>query len=97
MSTPLLLLDLAFLGKTSLHTGSLLGANAANAYMIATGFVATISANRMTGHIWYVVSCFAFLATVYLLVNQYRQEAERKAASSPSSAVDNLSDYMAVG
>jgi bacteriorhodopsin len=46
--------------------------------MIVTGFVATISPNRSIGHIWYVVSCFAFLATAYLLVNQYRLEAERK-------------------
>ena len=46
--------------------------------MIVTGFVATISPNRAIGHIWYVVSCFAFLATAYLLVNQYRQEAEHK-------------------
>ncbi|KJH72993.1 bacteriorhodopsin [Aliterella atlantica] len=76
LSTPLLLLDLTFLGKTSLPiTASLIGANA---YMIVTGFVATISADRTIGHIWYVVSCFAFLATVYLLVNQYRKEAERK-------------------
>lgn len=76
LSTPLLIIDLTFLGKTSLPiTGSLL---AANAYMIATGFVATISPNRAIGHIWYVVSCFAFLATAYLLVNQYRKEAERK-------------------
>lgn len=80
LSTPLLILDLTFLGRTSLPiTGSLLGANA---YMIVTGFVATISANRRIGHIWYVVSCFAFLATVYLLVNQYRKEAERKHPSS---------------
>lgn len=76
LSTPLLILDLTFLGRTSLPiTGSLLGANA---YMIATGFVATISPSRSIGHIWYVVSCFAFLATAYLLVNQYRREAERK-------------------
>lgn len=76
LSTPLLILDLTFLGRTSLPiTGSLLGANA---YMIVTGFVATISANRSIGHIWYVTSCFAFLATAYLLVNQYRREAERK-------------------
>ncbi len=76
LSTPLLILDLTFLGRTSLPiTASLLGANA---YMIVTGFVATISANRSVGHIWYVVSCFAFLATAYLLVNQYRKEAERK-------------------
>lgn len=76
LSTPLLILDLTFLGKTSLPiTASILGANA---YMIVTGFVATISADRAIGHIWYVVSCFAFLATLYLLVNQYRKEAERK-------------------
>ena len=76
LSTPLLLLDLTFLGKTSLPiTGSLLGANA---YMIVTGFVATISADRRIGHIWYVVSCVAFVATLYLLLNQYRKEAERK-------------------
>ena len=75
LSTPLLIIDLTFLGKTSLPiTASLLGANA---YMIATGFVATISADRTVGYIWYVVSCFAFLATVYLLVNQYRKQAER--------------------
>ena len=76
LSTPLLILDLTFLGRTSLPTtASLLGANA---YMIATGFVATISADRRIGQIWYVVSCFAYLATAYLLVNQYRKEAERK-------------------
>jgi len=76
LSTPLLLLDLTYLGKTSLPiTASLIGANT---YMIVTGLVATISANRDIGHIWYVVSCFAFLAVVYLLVNQYRKEAERK-------------------
>lgn len=76
LSTPLLILDLTFLGKTSLPiTGSLLGANA---YMIVTGFVATISANRNIGHIWYVVSCVAFIAIFYLLLNQYRKEAERK-------------------
>ena len=76
LSTPLLLLDLTFLGRTSLPIiGSLLGANS---YMIVTGFVATISANRAIGHIWYIVSCFAYLATAYLLLNQYRKESERK-------------------
>lgn len=76
LSTPLLLLDLTFLGRTSLPiTGSLLGANT---YMIVTGFVATISPNRAIGHIWYIVSCVAFLAVFYLLLNQYRKEAERK-------------------
>lgn len=74
-STPLLLLDLAFLGRTSLPTtGSLIGANA---YMIVTGFVATITPKPMS-YIWYLVSCGAFLATLYLLVAPYRAEAEQK-------------------
>lgn len=74
-STPLLLLDLTFLGRTSLPiTGSLLGANA---YMIATGFVATISPKPIS-YIWYIVSCGAYVAIVYLLAKPYRVEAERK-------------------
>jgi bacteriorhodopsin len=74
-STPLLLLDLAFLGRTSLlTTGSLIGANA---YMIVTGFVAAITPKPMN-YIWYTVSCAAFLATLYLLVQPYRREAEQK-------------------
>ncbi len=74
LSTPLLLLDLTFLGRTSLPiTGSLLGANA---YMIATGFVATISPKPVS-YIWYIVSCAAYVAVAYMLLNQYRIEAER--------------------
>lgn len=74
LSTPLLLLDLTFLGRTNRNiTGSLLGANA---YMIATGFVATIS-RRPVNFIWYIVSCGAFLAVLYLLVKPYRDQAEQ--------------------
>lgn len=74
-STPLLLLDLAFLGRTSLAiTGSLIGANA---FMIVTGFVAAITPKPMN-YIWYIVSCGAFVATLYLLVQPYRVEAEQK-------------------
>jgi sensory rhodopsin len=74
-STPLLLLDLTFLGKTSLPiTGSLLGANA---YMLATGLVATVTPKPMS-YIWYIVSCAAYLAIIYLLVQPYRVQAERK-------------------
>ncbi len=73
-STPLLLLDLAFLGRTnSLITGSLIGANA---YMIATGFVGAITPKPMN-QIWYLVSCGAFLATLYLLIKPYRNQAEQ--------------------
>jgi len=74
-STPLLLLDLAFLGRTSLPiTGSLIGANA---YMIVTGFVAAINPKPLS-YIWYLVSCGAFLATLYLLVQPYRLQAIQK-------------------
>lgn len=72
-STPLLLLDLAFLGRISLPiTGSLIGANA---YMIATGFVGAITPKPMN-QIWYWVSCGAFVATLYLLLKPYRLQAE---------------------
>ncbi|MEH2281416.1 MAG: microbial rhodopsin family protein [Nostoc sp.] len=74
-STPLLLLDLTFLGRTSLLiTGSLLGANA---YMLATGFLATVTPKPIS-YIWYIVSCGAYVAVFYLLVKPYRIEAERK-------------------
>jgi bacteriorhodopsin len=72
-STPLLILDLAFLGRTNLPiTCSLLGANA---YTIATGFVGAITPKPMN-QIWYLVSCGAFLATLYLLLKPYRTQAE---------------------
>jgi bacteriorhodopsin len=75
LSTPLLILDLTFLGQTSLPiTASLLGANA---FMIATGLVAAISPDPIN-YIWYLVSCGAYLAVFYLLVSPYRQEAESK-------------------
>ncbi|BAZ20206.1 rhodopsin [Kalymmatonema gypsitolerans NIES-4073] len=61
--------------KTSLSiTGSLLGANA---YMLVTGFVATVTPKPMS-YIWYIVSCAAYLAIIYLLVQPYRVQAERK-------------------
>jgi sensory rhodopsin len=73
-STPLLILDLAFLGRTNLPiTCSLLGANA---YMIVTGFVGAITPKPMN-QIWYLVSCGAFFATLYLLLKPYRQQAEQ--------------------
>lgn len=75
MSTPLLLLDLVFLGRSSVAvTGSLLGTNA---YMILSGFAATISPKPIS-NVWYIVSCGAFLAAIYLLLCPYRLEAEQK-------------------
>lgn len=74
LSTPLLLLIFAFLGRTRLAlTGSLLGANA---FMIATGLVATLSPDPIN-YIWYTVSSVAYLAVVYLLLVPFKQEAER--------------------
>lgn len=73
LSTPLLLLDLTFLGRSSRSTtGALLGANA---LMLATGFLADVypNSNNMT---WYIVSCGAYLGVVYLLLVPYRTEAE---------------------
>jgi sensory rhodopsin len=73
-STPLLIIDLAFLGRTNLPiTCSLLGANA---YMILTGFVGAITPKSMN-QIWYLVSCGAFFATIYLLLKPYRRQAEQ--------------------
>lgn len=75
LSTPLLLLDLTFLGRNSIPViGSLLGANAT---MIATGFVAAVSP-RPINYIWYMVSCAAYLAVAYILLNPYRTEAEQR-------------------
>jgi sensory rhodopsin len=91
LSTPLLLLDLAYLGGSSATlTGSLLGANA---YMIATGFLATVSP-KPTNYIWYVVSCGAFLATLYLLVQPYRLEAFRKHPRSKGAFTKLLSVHV---
>jgi sensory rhodopsin len=73
LSTPLLLLIFAFLGRTSpVLTGSLLGVNA---FMIATGLVATLSPNPIN-YIWYIVSSAAYLAVVYLLLVPFKHEAE---------------------
>jgi sensory rhodopsin len=74
LSTPLLLLVLSHLGKTRLSTvGALIGANAA---MIATGFLATISAPP-TNYIWYLVSCGFYLGAVSLLLGNYRIESQQ--------------------
>lgn len=75
LSTPLLILDLAFLGRSSLPlTASLLGADV---FMIATGLVAALSPDPIN-YIWYIVSTVAYLAIGYLLLVPYRQEAEQK-------------------
>jgi bacteriorhodopsin len=74
-STPLTLILLSYLGQTSLLiTASMIGADV---YMIITGFIATISPNPIS-NVWYVVSCGAYAGLVYLLLKQYRQQAEQR-------------------
>lgn len=73
-STPLLLLALLYLGRTSLPlAGAMLGANA---FMIATGFVATVlpEDDRLT-LVWYVISCGAYAAIAWAFLGRYRREA----------------------
>lgn len=72
-STPLTIVLLSYLGRTSLPiAASMVGADV---YMIVTGFVATISPKPVS-HVWYIVSCGAYLGLAYLLLKQYRQQAE---------------------
>ncbi len=72
LSTPLLLLVLSHLGRIQVSTaGSLIGANAA---MIATGFLATISPPTIN-YVWYLVSCGFYIGVTVLLVGRYRNEA----------------------
>lgn len=74
-STPLTLILLSYLGRTSiLIAASMIGADV---YMIVTGFVATISSKPIS-NIWYIVSCGAYLGLAYLLLKQYRQQAEQQ-------------------
>ncbi len=74
LSTPLLLLVLSHLGRNRIATiGALLGANAA---MIATGFLATISPTPIN-YVWYLVSCGFYAGEACLLLGKYRTEAEQ--------------------
>jgi bacteriorhodopsin len=74
-STPLLILDLTFLGRSSLPLVS--GLIGANQFMIATGGMSAISPKPIN-YIWYLVSCGAFLAILYLLLVPYRKQAEQQ-------------------
>lgn len=74
-STPLLILDLTFLGRSSIPLLS--GLIGANQFMIATGGMSAISPKPIN-YVWYLVSCGAFLAILYLLLVPYRQQAEQQ-------------------
>ena len=75
LTTPLLLLVLTYLGRTRLST--ILGLIGANGYMLVTGFIATISPVPLN-FVWYLVSCGAFAAILYLLLKPYRNQAVSK-------------------
>lgn len=73
-STPLLILDLTFLARSSIPLiGALLGANQ---FMIATGGMSAVSPKPIN-YAWYLVSCGAFLGILYMLLVSYRREAEQ--------------------
>lgn len=78
-STPLTIILLSYLGSTRiLIAASMIGADV---YMIVTGFVATISPKPVS-NIWYLISCGAYLGLAYLLLKQYRQQAEQQYSRS---------------
>ena len=84
LSTPLLIMALTFLGRSSsVLTGSLLGANA---FMIATGFAATVLPEDTPGFlhiIWWAISTGAYLAIAWAFLGRYKREAK---AAMPNSA-----------
>lgn len=81
LTTPLLLLDLTLIASSrTVLAAQLIGANA---FMIGTGFIATVLPEDGTALTWYVVSCGAYLAVAYLLVGPYRRSA---VAAHPKSA-----------
>ncbi len=80
LSTPLLVLDLTFLGRSKLPLiTALVGADVV---MILTGFVATIMPDPLN-LLWYVISCGAFLAFAAALLTTYKKQAK---AQHPRSA-----------
>ena len=82
-STPLLLLALTYLGRSSLPlTTALLGANA---FMILTGLVATLLDEGLLANVWWLISTGAYVAIALSFLGRYKREA--KAALPSSGAV----------
>lgn len=92
-STPLTLILLSYLGRTSIViAASMIGADV---YMIVTGFVATISSKPIS-NVWYIVSCGAYAGLVYLLLKQYRQQAEQHYPRSKKTFKRLLTVHIAI-
>lgn len=86
LSTPLLIMVLTYLGRSKFTTiTALLGSNT---LMIATGFAAT-AATDSSKYTFYLLSCGAYAAVVYLLVGPFRQEA-KAAYPGKGGAFDRL-------
>ena len=80
-STPLLILALTYLGRSStVLTSWILGANA---FMIATGFVATILPEDALSLTWWAISTGAYVAIALAFLGRYKREAK---AQMPASA-----------
>lgn len=86
-STPLLLLALTYLGRSSLPlTAALLGANA---FMIGTGFVATVLPEDVLSLVWWTISTGAYLAIAAAFLGRYKREA-KGALPASASVFDRL-------
>ena len=80
-STPLLILALTYLGRSTLTlTTALLGANA---FMILTGLVATLLDEGTLALVWWAISTGAYVAIMAAFLGRYKREAK---AAMPSSA-----------
>ena len=85
LSTPLLIVALTYLGRsTATLTGGLLGANA---FMIATGFVATVlpeSTPAALHLVWWTISTGAYVAIGLAFLGRYKREALAEMPNSGS-------------
>ncbi|KAL8722280.1 MAG: hypothetical protein Q9181_007520 [Wetmoreana brouardii] len=76
LTTPLLLLDLAFLA--GLNGASILVAVAADVIMILTGLFAAFTVDESPKWGWYAMACIAYLVVVYQVAINGRQTAKAK-------------------
>jgi len=82
-TTPLLLVDLGLLAGVDRET--LFGAVAADAFMVVTGLVATLSRVRTYRYVWWAVGTLAFLTVVYFLLVTLTDAARRRDAAREST------------
>ena len=90
LSTPLLILALTYLGRSSAPlVGGLLGANA---FMIATGFVATVLTEDTPAAlhlVWWAISSGAYVGIAWAFLGRYKREA-RAALPNSGAVFDRL-------